>query len=116
MRHAKLTVLLAALTAGMAQVALADMSSEPLSVQVKYADLDLSQTADAKTLYQRLASAAGSVCEPYNGGELVNIHRFQACVRQAISTAVADVNSALLTSYYESKGGTRLQRVAQLDR
>jgi hypothetical protein len=37
-------------------------------------------------------------------------------VHQAVSAAVADINSPMLTSYYVSKGGEVAQQVAQLNK
>ena len=116
MRHAKLTMLLVALTAGATQVALADTAYDvPPSRQVNYSDLDTSQASGVKTLYQRLVRAAGSVCERYEDVELSRMQRYKTCVRHSLSVAIADVNNPLLTSYYESKVGVPVQQVAKLD-
>jgi UrcA family protein len=116
MRRVTLAVVLAALTAG-AQVARADMSDGlPLSRKVSYSDLNLASPAGAQALYRRLTAAADVVCAPFEGRGLVSEHQFKACVGHAIATAVADVNSPLLTSYYQSKVGVPHQQVAQLIR
>lgn len=115
MRRVTLTVALAALAAGAAQTALADTADGlPLSRKVNYADLDLTHPAGAETLYRRLISAAHIVCKPLEGPGLESDSRFKACVGQSLATAVTDVNSPLLTSYYQSKTGVPQQRVAQL--
>jgi UrcA family protein len=117
MRRTKLTVLLVALAAGTTQVALADVfDGAPLSRQVNYSDLDLSQPAGAQLLYRRLVVAADSVCKPFDDNEISRKNRFKACVSKALSAAVADVDRPLLTSYYESKGGVPFPRMAQLDK
>lgn len=116
MRHAKLTMLLVAMTAGATQVALADTADGvPLSRQVNYSDLDISQASGVKTLYQRLVRAAGSVCERYEDAEVSRMQRYKTCVRHSLSVAIADVNNPLLTSYYESKVGVPALQVAKLD-
>jgi UrcA family protein len=117
MQSAKLTVLLAALAAGTAQVTLADtVDPVPLSQQVHYSDINLANSAGAKALYERLITAAGLVCAPYGSGELARQKPYRSCVRQAVSAAVADINSPMLTSYYVSKGGEVAQQVAQLNK
>ena len=115
MRHAKLTMLLVALTAGATQVALADTADGVPSRQVDYSDLDISHASGVKTLYQRLVRAADMVCERYEDVELSRNQRYKTCVRHSLSVAIADVNNPLLTSYYESKVGAPGQQVAKLD-
>jgi UrcA family protein len=118
MQRAKLTVLLAALAAGTAQVTLADtVDPVPPSLHVHYSDIDLAKSDGAKVLYERLTTAAGLVCAPYgSGGELARQKPYRSCMRQAVSAAVADINSPMLTSYYVSQGGEVAQQVAQLNK
>lgn len=117
MQHTKLTVLLAVLAAGTSQVTLADtVDSVPLSHRVHYTDVNLADSAGAKVLYERLMTAADLVCAPYKSDELAQQKPYRFCVRQAVSTAVADINSPMLTSYYVSKGGEVVQQVAQLNK
>ena len=117
MQRAKLTVLLAALAAGAAQVTLADtVDPVPPTLQVHYSDINLENSGGAKVLYERLITAAGLVCAPYESPQLARAKPYRSCVRQAVSAAVADVNSPMLTSYYVSKGGEVAQQVAQLDK
>jgi UrcA family protein len=117
MRQAKLTVLLVALTAGVTQVALADVADGvPPTRQVDYSDLDISKAAGIKALYRRLSLAAESVCEQYQNTDPARMKPYKTCVRHSLSVAVADVNNPLLTSYYESKAGVPGQQVAKLDK
>jgi UrcA family protein len=117
MKLAKLTFLLAAFAAGTAQVTLADtLDPVPPSLHVHYSDIDLANSGGAKTLYERLTTAADIVCAPYKSLELAQQKPYRFCVRQAVSAAVADINSPMLTSYYVSKGGEVAQQVAQLDK
>jgi len=117
MQRAKFTVLLAALAAGTAQVTLADtVDPTPLLQRVRYSDINLADSAGAKLLYERLMTAADLVCAPYKGDALAQQKPYRFCVRQAVSAAVADVNSPMLTSYYISKGGEVTQQVAQLNK
>ena len=117
MQRTKLTVLLAALAAGTAQVTLADtVDPVPLSLHVHYSNIDLANSGGAKLLYERLTTAADTVCAPFRSLELAQQKPYRFCVRQAVSAAVADINSPMLTSYYISKGGEVAQQVAQLNK
>lgn len=117
MQLAKLTALLAVLAAGTSQVTLADnVDPMPLSRRVHYSDSELADSAGAKGLYERLTRAAGLVCAPFESGELVQQKPYRSCMRQAVSAAVADINSPMLTSYYVSQGGEVTQQVAQLNK
>jgi UrcA family protein len=117
MRQVKLTVLMAALTAGAMQVALASGTDvQPVSRQVNYSDLDVTQASGVKALYHRLVVASGAVCERYEDAELSRMRPYKICVGRALSAAIADINNPLLTSYYESKTGMPGQQVAKLDK
>jgi UrcA family protein len=117
MQRAKFTILLAALVAGTAQVTLAGtVDPVPLSLHVHYSDIDLANSGGAKMLYERLMTAAGLVCAPFESPELARAKPYRSCMRQAVSAAVADINSPMLTSYYVSKGGEVAQQVAKLDK
>jgi UrcA family protein len=74
-----------------------------LSVVVPFGDLDLSRSAGAAALYQRLKGAAETVCAPLDDRDLARHMSFRACVQSAISTAVAKVDQPALTAYYETK-------------
>jgi UrcA family protein len=98
------TMMMSALALGL-QSAYAAAPADVPSVVVRFADLDLSRSEGAKVLYQRLNSAAETVCAPYDAGEIARHRNFTACVRTAVATAVAKVNRPALTEYYE--GGNR---------
>ena len=74
-----------------------------LSVVVHFGDLDLSRSAGAAALYQRLKGAAETVCAPLDDRNVARHMSFRACVQSAISTAVANVDQPALTAYYETK-------------
>lgn len=77
--------------------------SNPLpSVTVHYADLDLSTTAGATTLYHRIRGAAKGVCGTA-GTSLVEIADWQNCVDTAVGDAIAAVHSPVLTALYTGK-------------
>jgi UrcA family protein len=110
------TMLIFALSLG-AQLVHADPAPDALSVTVHFADLDLTRSAGAAVLYQRLKSAAETVC----GGEgsvrsrdLGSQKRFQECIWSTIGTAVANVDQPTLTAYYRAQvTGNPTIRIAQ---
>ena len=73
-------------------------------VAVRYGDLNLSSSADARTLLTRFEKAAEHVC---GGRPLVGdlhgqaIH--DACVKDAMNTAVASVHSPVVASLYNNE-------------
>lgn len=62
---------------------------------VSFADLDLETQAGAKTLLNRIKSAARRVCGVYDGGHIAMEFRAQLhrCADQATARAVADVDA-----------------------
>lgn len=89
------------------QLAHAAPPQNPPSVVVHFADLDLSHTEGARVLYQRLRGAAETVCAPSDDRNLAGQMRFKACVKSAISTAVAKVDEPTLAVYYVAKTNGR---------
>jgi UrcA family protein len=70
---------------------------------VHYSDLNLGNTADAVTLYNRISHAAHMVCGlPVQSNDETGA-RHRACVVDAIERSVSDVNAPELTRYYESR-------------
>jgi UrcA family protein len=69
------------------------------SVSVSYRDLNLSTIQDAITLYERLKSAARTVCDGPMTGVAV-YQEWRSCYDAAIADAVAKVNGPLLTSLH----------------
>jgi UrcA family protein len=63
---------------------------------VTFADLDISTADGAQALYERIATAARSVCR---GEEIRFAH---ACRTRAIADAVKDVGSPLLSAMHRS--------------
>ena len=81
-------------------------ASQPLLPHIRqklvhYSDLNLSNTADAVTLYNRISHAAHTVCQPvfFTNDETGARHR--DCVVSAIERSVVQVNATELTRYYE---------------
>ena len=107
MKYVPIMILVAAQCLG-AQVAHADSASKAaLYVDVHYADLNLDRTEGAAALYARLRAAARQVCGPLDSRELERRQRFNACVAQALSKAVATVDRPLLSAYYRRELGVR---------
>jgi UrcA family protein len=96
----------AALTCSIATVSFASESSDPLLAKVKYSDLNVSSTAGAATLYNRLRFAAARVCHPLNNRDFASQKLLAACVHKAMSDAVNEVNQPALFTIYDAKTGT----------
>jgi UrcA family protein len=99
----------AALTCSIATVSFASESPDALQVKVKYADLNVSTTSGATSLYNRIRGAADSVCHlfrPSNPGDLAARKVFTDCVHKAMSNAINEVNEPALFSVANAKAGT----------
>jgi len=96
------TMMIFALAIGFQSAHAAPLQNVP-SVVVHFADLDLSRSEGATVLYQRLKGAAKTVCAPLDDRNLARHQSFEACMQNAISTAVAKVDEPALTAYYEAK-------------
>jgi UrcA family protein len=73
-------------------------------VAIHYGDLNLSRSADAKTLLHRFEQASEQVC----GGRpmIGNLHAqaiHDACVKEAMDRAVASVRAPLVASLYNNE-------------
>jgi UrcA family protein len=82
-------------------------NSDVPRVTARFGDLDLSKPRGAETLYRRIRAAAEQVCAPLDDRDLARHMRFNACVENTISTAVANVDRPTLTAYYEAKTNGR---------
>ena len=71
----------------------ADRAAAAPSVNVTYADLDLSQPAGARQLYQRLQRASKAVCGSADQMNLAAYRRWQSCYSEALQRAVLRVNA-----------------------
>lgn len=83
--------------------AMADSVVTVKSETVRYDDLRLISAVGAAVLYGRLHHAAERACGSLDGKTPQLSSRYRACVDDAMSKAVADVNEPVLTKYYESK-------------
>ena len=83
----------------------ADTNLEPRSVTVHYEDLNTDSARGAAILYQRIKSAAETVCSDLGSRRsLALLSRYAGCVRGAIGVAVAKVNRPAVTEYAVARG------------
>jgi UrcA family protein len=81
-----------------------EIDTEPPQRVVKYGDLNLDESVGAGTLYARIDVAARQVCDPPEiPGFRPLLVEIKRCRAQAVAKAIADVNSPMLTSYYEAR-------------
>ena len=77
------------------------------SETVKFADLNLSTQAGVETLYRRIHAAALRVCHQPAGEQAA----VRGCMTKAESSAIGQVNTPLLTAFYQKKTGTQPQAI-----
>jgi UrcA family protein len=70
------------------------------SVKVSYRDLDLATASGSRALQQRLTLAARKVCAADDIRDLEAVAAGNACAREAVSNALADVHSAHPSAQY----------------
>ena len=97
------TMTILALGLGFHSAYAASPEDPPPARTVQFADLDLSRTQDAAVLYDRLRSAAETVCAALDDRQIVKHMSFKRCVTSAISSAVAKVDRPTLTAYYKAR-------------
>ena len=107
----------AALATAVVSLAQAGSPTEmQLSKTVQYADLNLSNPKGAERLYWRLQAAAKVVCEPLNDRNLRRHVKYEACLKEAVTAAVVDINQPLLTQLHRSRDNAIAQdSIARLD-
>jgi UrcA family protein len=93
------TAIFGALASSFSAVCAADASSEPTSVNVKFADLNISSPAGARVLYGRIRAAAENACSYYWFETDADQIR---CVHDAIANAVTKVNRPALFAVYNA--------------
>jgi UrcA family protein len=87
-------------------VANAAHADEALAHQVvRFKDLNLNSTEGVTVLYGRIKSAANEVCGKRDRLELARSHTIQVCIDEAVSRAVAQIDSPMLTGLYQAKTG-----------
>lgn len=73
---------------------------------VRYDDLDVTREAGAAVLYERIKTAARSVCKRgFNHPALDSLVPAHLCVKGAMTRAIAKVNSPALTNHHRAKSG-----------
>jgi UrcA family protein len=83
---------------------LAGELSDPRSITVKFADLNLQTPSGVEALYKRIHSAATQVC--YSGGRnLSNLTSDRTCAAAAETQAIEKVKNAALSAFYQRKVG-----------
>ena len=84
---------------------------------VSFADLDTTRVAGAQALYHRIQHAARDVCDG-NDARSYYKESYKHCTSVAISRAVADVGSPLLTEYHQAATHAQILQpgLAQLNR
>jgi UrcA family protein len=89
---------------------------EPLTITVKFADLDVSLPQGANVLYYRIRRAGDILCSSLEqSGSLSAQMHMDACVNTAIANAVSKVNEPALIAVYRAKTGKPLPlRVASV--
>lgn len=78
--------------------AAADMQAP--SVTLHYRSTDLDTPRGISNLYQRIRSAASSVCGAYDSVLLEEKAQWDECVAQAVGRTVAFVHNATLSAYH----------------
>jgi len=86
-----------------------------LSTTVQFGDLNLDSTAGAKILYARLRQAARTVCTPFESISLEAIQKWQSCVGNAMSAAVARIDKPMVTQLHDNSAH-RSRQSADADR
>ena len=94
------TAIFGALASSFSAVSAADAGTEPVSLTVKFADLNVSQPRGAAVLYGRINAAAENACSFYWFKSDADEER---CVHDAIANAVMKVNQPALSAVYNAK-------------
>jgi UrcA family protein len=81
-----------------------------VSTVVNYSDLDLTHSADTARLYARLKYASHKVCNSYDSRELKMRDLYAACYDKALSSAVAEVDDARLSSLHAAEPRIKVAR------
>lgn len=95
---AALVVSILSLTALAARSAIP--TDDGYSVTVRFADLDLDDEAGIARLYVRIRSAARRVCDQQARDEPWAKETYPACVKRAMSDAVARIGHPMLSEYF----------------
>jgi UrcA family protein len=95
----------AASTLAAAAPALAQSDPAPISITVRYADLDVGHEAGARTLLQRIRAASVRACGGQPDLRLLDRRAdFDQCRASAIGAAIGKVDSPVLTAMAAQPG------------
>ena len=76
-------------------------SEKPLTVVVRFSDLNLTHEEGARLLLGRLRHAARMVCSPAaDARDLKRISLYESCLKESMDRAVADVHAPLVSALY----------------
>jgi UrcA family protein len=92
------TAIFGALASSFSSVSAAD--PHPVSITVKYADLNIASPSGALVLYERIRAAAQAACSYYWFKTDADEDR---CVHNTIANAVTKVNEPALSAVYDAK-------------
>ena len=82
----------------------ADAVDQRPTQAVRFGDLNLDTLPGVETLFRRIQIAAGEVCKQYEWhATLIPSIAHQACIRNAVSGAVRNIDSPLLSAYYNAR-------------
>ena len=83
---------------------------------VNYTDLNLSNPADVRSLYERLQRASARVCGDYKDLRSLAMKRaFDACYQDSLSRAVDEVNHSAVTAMFAADSRIKVAgRVAKV--
>jgi UrcA family protein len=82
----------------------ADSVDQRPTEAVRFGDLNLDSLSGVEALFRRLQIAAGEVCKQYEPHAiLIPSAAHQACVRNAVSGAIRNIDSPLLSAYYDAR-------------
>ncbi len=112
-----LTKILAAATlaATLFTTAHAGQPLQPRTQKVQFADLDTTTPQGAAVLYRRMNAAAGAVCGQREriGSPFVS-KAWEACVKNAMRGALAQINRPAVTDYAAARGVYEGDRAIQI--
>jgi len=84
---------------------LAGERSDPPSITVKFADLNLQTPAGVEALYKRIHGAATKVCDSGSDRNLLILTNDRKCVATAETQAIEKVHNTALSAFYQRKTG-----------
>lgn len=87
-------------------------SSDPPSITVKFADLNLQTPAGVEALYKRIHGAATQVCDSGVQRNLLILTSDRKCAVAAETQAIEKVHNAALSAFYQRKTGPQNALVA----